>query len=76
MPSPQVGDILIRNTANDMFLLTDVVTGKHLAGPLKGYMLAVDAARMRGARAIWQQNVDARGRALGELFKLPEQPGL
>jgi hypothetical protein len=74
MPVPQVGDILIRNTASDMFLLTDVVTGKHIAGPFKGFMLAAAAARIRGGRAIWQQNVDERGRPLGEPFKLPEQP--
>ena len=57
-PVPQVGDILIRNSSADMFLLTDVVTGKHIAGPFKGCMLAAAAARIRGARAIWQQNVD------------------
>ena len=71
MPVPHVGDILIRNSAGDMFLLTDVVTGKHIAGPFKGYLLAAAAARIRGTRAIWRQNVDERGRPLGDPFKLP-----
>jgi len=71
MPVPKVGDILIRNTG-DMFLLTDVVTGKHIAGPFKGYLLAAAAARIRGARGIWRQNVDEGGRPLGEPFRLPQ----
>jgi hypothetical protein len=72
MPGPRVGDILIRNTG-DMFQLTDVVTGKHIAGPFKGCMLAAAAARIRGARAIWRQHVDERGRPLGDPFKLPRE---
>ena len=72
MPVPQVGDILIRDTG-DMFMLTDRVTGKHIAGPFKGYLLAAAAARIRGARAIWRQNVDERGRPLGDPFKLPQE---
>ena len=71
MPVPQVGDILIRASAADTFVLLDVVTGKHLVGPLKGFPAALNAARLRGARAIWQQDVDASGRPRGDLLKLP-----
>ena len=73
MSVPQVGDILIRPRA-DTFLLEDAVTGEHVAGPLRGFMLAVGAARMRGARTIWQQNVDAWGQPFGDPFELPELP--
>jgi hypothetical protein len=69
MPVPQVGDILIRNTG-DMFLLTDAITGKHIAGPFRGYLLAAAAARIRGTGGIWRQKVDERGRRLGHPFKL------
>ena len=72
MPVPQAGDILIRNTG-DMFLLTDIVTGKHIAGPFRGYLLAAAAARIRGARGIWRQNVDERGHPLGDPFKMPRE---
>ena len=77
MAVPRVGDILIRNTG-DMFLLTDVVTGKHIAGPFKGYLLAAAAARIRrrARRRIWRQKVDECGRPLGDPFRLPKQRDL
>ena len=71
MSVPQIGDILIRNLGTDRFVLVDAVTGKHLAGPVKGFAVAVTIAQQRGARAIWQQNTDERGRPLGDPFKLP-----
>ena len=70
---PQVGDILIRALKNQRFTLMDVVTTKFLSGPFDGFPAAAAAARARNARMIWQQNVDERGRALGDLFPLPDQ---
>lgn len=72
-PLPQVGDILIRALKNQRFTLMDVVTTKFLSGPFDGFPAAAAAARARKARMIWQQNVDDRGRALGDLFVLPDQ---
>jgi hypothetical protein len=74
MPFPQPGDILIRNLQADRFELVDVITLKYLAGPFNSFPDAVRAAHQRHARAIWQQNVDARGRPLGEPFRLPDLP--
>ena len=71
MPVPQVGDIMIRDAGEDTFLLTDGVTGRLLAGPFRGYMVAIGWAWMRGARVVWQQNMDKYGRPLGDPFKLP-----
>jgi hypothetical protein len=73
MPIPQVGDILIRHIATDIFELVDVVTGKHLSGPFTSHAAALDAARLRGARAIWLQNIDDRFRPLGDPFRLPSE---
>jgi len=69
---PQVGDILIRGQ-NQRFTLLDVVTTKFLSGPFDGFAAAAAAARARNARMIWQQNVDERGRPLGNLFPLSDQ---
>jgi hypothetical protein len=69
---PQRGDILIRALKNQRFTLLDVVTTKFLSGPFEGFPAAAAAARARNARMIWQQNVDERGRALGDPFVLPD----
>ena len=74
MPVPQVGDILIRASAADTYLLLDVVTGRHLDGPLNGFPVALNAARLRGARAIWQQEIDVSGRPRGELLRVHDLP--
>ena len=71
MPMPQRGDLLIRSVAPDRFELVDVVSGKFIDGPFEGLLAAVAAARLRNVRAIWQQSVDARGRSLGDPFRLP-----
>jgi hypothetical protein len=70
---PQVGDILIRGLNNQRFTLLDVVTSKFLSGPFDGFPAAAAAARALNARMIWQQNVDERGRPLGNLFPLSDQ---
>jgi hypothetical protein len=68
---PQFGDILIRNLTGGRFEVVDIVTGKLLAGPFQRFAAAVAAARARDTRAIWQQHIDDRGRALGDPFRLP-----
>jgi len=71
--SPQAGDVLIRGLKNQRFTLLDVVTTKFLSGPYDGFPAAAAAARALSARMIWQQNVDERGRPLGDLFPLSDQ---
>jgi hypothetical protein len=72
--SPQAGDVLIRGLKKKQrFTLLDVVTTKFLSGPYDGFPAAAAAARARNARMIWQQNVDERGRPLGNLFPLSDQ---
>jgi hypothetical protein len=73
MPFPLPGDVLIRSVAANRFELVDVKSLKFIDGPFDGYAMAVAAARLRKARAIWQLNVDGRGRPLGEPFRLPDQ---
>jgi hypothetical protein len=58
---------------NQRFTLLDVVTTKFLSGPFDGFPAAAAAARALNARMIWQQNVDERGRPLGNLFPLSDQ---
>ena len=72
MPIPQIGDLLVRMSGAGRFELVDVVTLTLVAGPFDGFAGAMTAARERGVRAIWQQNVDDRGRPLGDPFRLPD----
>ena len=72
MPLPQPGDILIRSVPGG-FELVDAVSLRYLDGPLQTLAGGVAAARLRGARAIWQQHVDDRGRPLGDPFRLPDR---
>ena len=70
MPVPTPGDVLIRSLPANRYELVDVVSLQFIDGPFDGFNAAVAAARLRNVRAIWQQNVDARGRPLGEPFRL------
>ena len=67
MPNPHRGDVLIP-VSGITFELVDVATQKFVAGPFDSLVTASAAARERKAPAIWQQNVDARGRPLGDPF--------
>jgi hypothetical protein len=71
MTVPLSGDVLIRSVTPNRFELVDLVTHELVDGPFDDYRTALAAARLRNARGIWQQNVDERGRLLGEPFKLP-----
>ena len=67
---PQTGDIILRANTASGFELVDAVTHHRIAGPWPDLQPALDAATSSGARAIWHQNVDHRGRVLGEPFQL------
>jgi hypothetical protein len=66
MPVPASGDILIRKTGVNTFVLVEVMSRKYVAGPYQGFELAVSVAHMYGA-AVWQHATDANGDPLGDL---------
>ncbi len=72
MPIPQAGDVLIRTLNGNQVSLVDVLTLEHVAGPFESLAVAVEHARSRNVRAIWQQTIDDRGRPLGDPFRLPD----
>ncbi len=72
MKSPS--DVILRGDTLTGFHIVDAITGAHIAGPLPSLLAAIEAARQHGARAIWQQSVDNRGRALGDPMRLLYPP--
>jgi hypothetical protein len=67
VPVPQAGDILIRKTGINTFVLVDVISRKYVAGPYQGFEHAVSVAHMYGARPVWQQAINANGDPVGDL---------
>ena len=70
MVAPEPGDIVIRGTTAQGFELVDPLSARHIAGPFATFTVAAIAARAKGARVIWQQSIDHRGRSLGEPLRL------
>lgn len=62
------GDVLIRNLPGSEFELVDCVTNEALV-PRDSLPAVLRAAASRGV-TVWQQNVDERGRPLGDPVKL------
>jgi hypothetical protein len=62
-------DVLIRNDLNDMsrqYWLVDAKTKRPIAMPFTDLRAAIAAAlEASQGGAIWQENVDARGRSMG-----------
>jgi hypothetical protein len=71
--TPRRGDILIRSI-RDKYELVDALTRAAIIGGFDNFSDAVTDARERRPRAIWQQNVDDRGRVLGPPLLLPGLP--
>ena len=65
------GDLILRGSPSDGFQLIDAVTREPVAGPLSTFQQVFAAARDHGARALWREATDDRGRSLGGLFQLP-----
>ena len=63
--SPKFGDVLIRGEVGGGFEIVDALKFTRLSGHLPTLQEAMTTARLKGGR-IWQQTVDARGRALGD----------
>ena len=73
MSNPKMGDVILRSL-DGSFELVDALTGQRLFHNILSLPAAVEIARQLGAAQIWQQNVDNRGRALGEPFRLLRPP--
>ena len=67
---PEAGDVILRATASSGFEVIDAITHRIVAGPLATAHAAIAAAMQYGARGIWQQSIDNRGRVLGDPYKL------
>lgn len=67
MKGPQAGDILIRNTGVNTFVLVEAISGRYIAGPFQGFERAVSAAHARAVRtqALWHQPADNLGHPIG-----------
>jgi hypothetical protein len=70
MAEPVLGDVILRRIVDGSFEVVDAVTERHIAGPVQ-LSRAVQLAKAHGARSIWQQNVDERGRPVGPLSRIP-----
>ena len=73
MPKATTGDLLIRPVKGGRFELVELASQKHVgAGVFETIAAAVSAARALNPQAIWQQNIDDRGRPLGDPFRIPD----
>jgi hypothetical protein len=73
---PMRGDVLIRSQSADSgqsaYLVAEAKTDRTLAGPFDTLRDAtITAARLARGAAIWQENLDHRGRRIGEPLRLP-----
>ena len=63
--SPVAGDVVLRGLMDGRFMVMEAIAQTRIAGPLS-LVDALAVARRRGARNIFQQPVDGRGRNLAE----------
>jgi len=63
--SPAAGDVVLRGSIDGFFTVLDAIQLTRIAGPLS-LVDALAFARRRGARRIFQQPVDERGRNLAD----------
>jgi hypothetical protein len=73
MFSPTRGDVILRGSIGGAFLVMDAITMHRVTGPLP-LQEAVGFARELGARTIFQQPVDGRGRILADPLRLERAP--
>ena len=70
MRNPEPGDVLLRGSAEHGYFLVDPCTHELVAGPVGSVVAALALAALHTA-TVWQQSVDNRGRALGDLAPFP-----
>ena len=64
-------DVLIRNASPDAYLVAEATSSRTLAGPFISLVDAITTARLLAhGGSIWRENVDDRGRPLGEAIRL------
>ena len=69
MVEPHVGDVILSGSSETGFTLEDAMS-RTLHQNLPTLQDAIAAARRHGAREMWQQNLDMRGRPIGEPIRL------
>jgi hypothetical protein len=70
MFAPKRGDVLLRGSTESGFVVLDATNRKSLSAPL-ALREVIALARQHGAKTIWQQHLDERGRPIGEPFRVP-----
>jgi len=73
MFSPAIGDVILRGSIDGAFTVLEARKGVRVAGPLPLHE-ALTYARAHGARNIFQQVVDERGRITGDPSRLVPNP--
>ena len=65
MAGSTLGDVLLRRSFDVGYTLVDLSTGEPISEVFTELHVALTAALNCGASAIWQENLDNRGRTLG-----------
>jgi len=64
-------DVVIRNASPDAYVVAEAGSSRPLAGPFASLVDAITTARLLSCGgSIWRENVDHRGRPLGEAIRL------
>ena len=69
MPDSRRRDMIVRGI-DGQYVVIDLATEERLAGPVK-LSVAIQLAKAAGATALWQENTDESGRALGTPIRIP-----
>jgi hypothetical protein len=72
MRSPAVNDLILRGNPTLGYELVDAVSCQPIGERVPTVGAALAVAHERGASRVWQQNLDNRGRPLGDLIPIPD----
>jgi hypothetical protein len=72
MPIPVAGDVIVQLDLDCCYVIRDALTRRRLGVPIATLALAVlQAARYaRRSPGVWYQQVDNRGRLLGDAYRV------
>ena len=72
MPIPIAGDVIVQLDLDCCYVIRDALTRQRLDGPIATLAVAViQAARFaRRSAGVWYQQVDNRGRLLGDAYRV------
>ena len=71
---PEIGDVILRANAAGGFDVIEAVTEHPVVDALPDARSALSVAFHCGAKAVWQQIVDNRGRKMGDPYPLQFEP--